>query len=316
MAAAGESVMAESDGEDQGQERDKGEGDAAGGEASPAPRSFDIQIEASPLGPLKGTVRLIEPPKGKTPSPWVTEVPKAVITLVFASVFGGLVSMAFNYKNWRENQRLDRAKIDMAQAMKTFNTINELAANRIYKTFVLLRNIEEGISAGDKEEEDTRKAITASYKQTVEDWNAKIRLLIKQTEFDIDYVVSPHDGQDKDMVGIVYNKVMEAHTVRCAAPLRMAAQTPAPLDWTKSSWVLAGIHGCFVEFSGKFLPEWNRISDLPSKQERAQELKAHKARLYDIQEHAMTYVHVASANLREARAETQARGFWTYIRDW
>ncbi len=88
---------------------------------------------------------LIEPPKGKPPSPWATELPKAVITLITASVVGGLVSMAFNYKSWRENQRIDRAKIDMAKAQVTYTAINEAVAKRIHQTFLLMRWLEDGV---------------------------------------------------------------------------------------------------------------------------------------------------------------------------
>ncbi len=286
-------------------------------------RTFEVDIENTPIGPLKGTVKMIEPQKGKGPSPWVTELPKAVITLLTASVVGGLVSMAFNYKSWRENQRIDRAKIEMAQAQATYNLVNQMIAERIHRTILYFRDIEDEGRTPDTENDIAyRKAVETQYRQSVSDWNAKILLLIKQTEFDIDFAVKEHDGVQVDAVGELYGRLHKAvPTLNCARPLRLADQRVPPpgqdkVDWSKAFWVLAGVHNCFVEMSSEFTPKRETIMALASPAERRAALAEHRQRLDNLREHAMTYTHVASASLLAARRETQTRSFREYIKDW
>ncbi len=291
------------------------DGPAANQSTAPG-KQFAIALEGGPLGPLTGTVTLIEPPKGKPPSPWATELPKAVITLITASVVGGLVSMAFNYKSWRENQRIDRAKIDMAKAQATYSAINEAVAKRIHQTFLLMRWLEDGVEPGDAEAKEEWKAVTKAYRQTVEDWNGKIRLMVKQTEFDIDHAVMEHDGNDRDMVGILFNRIREAKSIDCHVTFRPAAAPPAPVDWSKASWVLAGVHICFTQLTADFNPQRDAIEAMSDKAARTKALAPHRDRLYSIQEQATQYIIRGAQNLRSAKKETQTRGFWEYIRDW
>jgi hypothetical protein len=299
-------------------------GSASGGGASPdsarpadAPgKSFEIELEGTPLGPLKGTVRLIEPPRGKPPSPWVTELPKAVITLITASVVGGLVSMAFNYKSWRENQRIDRARIDMAKAQATYSAINEMVARRIHHTYQLMRWLEDGVDPGDAEAVKESREVSASYRKTVDDWNGKIRLMVKQTEFDIDQAVAARDDVDRDMVGILYKSIREVKTIDCGVTFRPSANPPSPVDWSRASWVLAGVHVCFTQLTADFNPQRDGIEAEKASDKRKAMLAAHRKRLDSIQEQAMQYITRGGLNLRDARKQTQTRDFWEYIKDW
>jgi hypothetical protein len=314
-------------------------GSASGGGASPdsarpadAPgKSFEIELEGTPLGPLKGTVRLIEPPRGKPPSPWVTELPRAVITLLTASVVGGLVSMAFNYKSWRENQRIDRAKTEMTRAQTVFNAVNELTAQRIHRTLLYFRDIvDEGRTPDTPEDAAYRKTVETSYRQLVSDWNAKILLMIKQVEFDIDFAVKPHDGLEIDTIDVLFGRLGSTPPrLDCRKPLRAETQPrtngapppasparPDQVDWNKAYWVLSGIHICFVEMSSKLAPKREEILGLPTPDARRAALKEHDDRLNNLRQHAMTFTHVAARSLRSARNETQTRDFWEYIKDW
>jgi hypothetical protein len=293
-------------------------GDAAVKEpaAKPPGKSFAIKIDNTPFGPLKGTVEMFEPARGKPPSPWLTEIPKAVITLITASLVGGVISMAFNYKSWRENQRIDRAKTDMSQAVRTFSMVNETVAKRIHQTFLLMRNIEEGIDPASVEDRDNRRAIYRTYKQTVEDWNSRIRLLVKQSEFDIDDIASKPDNESYDMVGIMWGEVIRDRAVRCDWKLPDSKPKHKDVDWNQSAWVLAALHSCFIEYSGNFSKEWDSIEENPDREERARKLQPHRNRLFAMQEHAMRYTHVASINLRSAKNATKTRDFREYILDW
>jgi hypothetical protein len=288
-------------------------------------KTFEIEIENTPLGPLKGVVRLIEPPKGKPPSPWATELPKAVITLITASVVGGLVSMAFNYKSWRENQRIDRAKIEMARAQAVFNAVNELTAQRIHRTLIYYRDlVDEGRTPDTPEDIAYRRTVESAYRQAVSDWNAKILLMVKQVEFDIDFAAKTHDGQEVDAIDTVYGHLM-AGNLRCEHPLR-AERQPAtiragagalkPIDWSKAFWTLAGIHVCFVEMSSALSPKRDEIMSLPTVEARRAAMKEFQDRLDNLRQHAAAFTHVASRSLLLARDATQARSFGAYIWDW
>ncbi|MGL4727169.1 MAG: hypothetical protein ACRCWO_00295 [Bosea sp. (in: a-proteobacteria)] len=287
-------------------------------------RSFEIKIDKTPIGPLEGRVELFEPAKGKAPSAWMTELPKAVITLITASVVGGLISMTFNYKSWRENQRIDRAKLDMARAQTIYNTTNEMTAGRINHTMLYFRDIEdEGKQPNTPEDVTYRRGVESAYRQSVADWNAKIRLLVKQVEFDIDYAATQPLEHDFDPVGEIWFRVnANPPTINCKAPLRNSIQIraepgkPNNVDWSKAYWVLAGIHNCFIELSNKFVPKREEIMALPTPEERRAALKEHRDKLDNLREHATTFSHVASRRLVDARKETQTRGFWDYIKDW
>lgn len=295
--------------------------DKASGLIEKHSKTFDIEIENTPIGPLKGVVRLVEPPRGKPPSPWVTELPKAVITLVTASVVGGLISMAFNYKSWRENQRIDRAKLDMARAQGAYKAVNETLAKRIHQTFLLMRALEVGVEQNDADAKEDRKAIEKAYRQTVEDWNGNIRLMVKQTEFDIDHAVAEHDGVDRDMIGILHKRIMQNKSVHCRVTFRPAsdkskANMPEPVDWHKAAWVLAGIHVCFVELTSALNPQRDVIAGMLDQEARNKALAPHRDKLYSIQEQAMQYMTRGAQNLRDAKKETQTRRFFEYMADW
>ncbi len=113
----------------------------------------------------------------------------------------------------------------------------------------------------------------------MEDWNGKIRLMVKQTEFDIDHAVKEHDGIDRDMIGILYDRIVVKKAVSCHETFRPAATAPAPVDWSKASWVLAGIHVCFVEMTSGFNPQRDVIEAMPDKAARTKALAAHREKL-------------------------------------
>jgi hypothetical protein len=233
--------------------------------------------------------------------------------------------MAFNYKSWRENQRIDRAKTEMTRAQTVFNAVNELTAHRSHATLVYFRDlVEEGRTPDRPEDVTYRKTVEGAYRQAVADWNAKIQLMVKQVEFDVDFAARPHDGKDIDAIDAAYGH-WKAQYLNCRRPMRSAEQPKtinpenkalAPVDWQKAFWVLAGVHICFVELSQGLTARREALLDLKTTVERRAAMKEFEEKLDNIRQHAGTFTHVASRSLRHARGETQARTFWEYILDW
>lgn len=244
------------------------------------------------------------------------------INFLFTSVLAGLVTTSFTYKSWREQTRLDLAKGRLAEATETFDKASRLMSSRVFYSYRVSHGVE-----GD-DDADFRTKLE-KFDKAVEDWNLGYADLLQDFQFALEIDDSGHV--------LPYQEISTGEfeeKLRCDHAFD-GSNRPKRADWDSPSWLLAGLHHCFIAARVKQNAVALRLksgaaptpkgadkavvrSEPPQEpsDERKKKLAALEKSIDDLKTHAEAVRVVGKKAIQRLRNATETQGFLQFLRNW
>lgn len=251
------------------------------------------------------------------------------IGFLFTSVLAGLVTTTFTYKSWREQTRLDLAKSRLAEATKTFDRASQLMSSRVFYSYRVSQAI-------DVDDDAAFTAKLDKLDKSVEEWNLAYADLLQDFQFALEI-------DDNGRV-LPYREVRTAdfdEKLRCQHAFD-PGNGPKYADWSRSSWLLAALHHCFIVARVKSIAQSLRAKPAPppatkkdakiveaktsektapadapaNPEERRKKLEALESSIDDLKTHAEKIRVAGKEAIHRLRNATETRGFMEFLRSW
>jgi hypothetical protein len=238
------------------------------------------------------------------------------VNFIFGTLLAGLVTTSFTYLTWREQTRLEFAKERLAEATATFDKASKLMSKRVFQSFSALHNL-------DTDDDTAFARRLEKLEAAVEEWNLAYSDALQDFQFALEI---DDDGRARAYREISTGPFKDG--LNCAFAFD-DGNRPGKADWQSPSWLLAGLHHCFMKarirqgilnLRQKPAPRSKAVDAASSPDAAASERKEKFAALdrsiNDLHTHA-EHVRVAGKKaIERLRRGAVTRGFLEFLKPW